>query len=211
MSSRNVASIAAILGASGSGKSSLLKVETLREKPGRLMVWDPKREYRAYGESVESLAELARRAFAGSRFRLVFHPARTRKAMREQFSTFCRVADHARDVRVIADELADVTEPNWAPEGWEMLTRQGRHAGISIMGASQRPADVDKSFYGNASRIVVFRLNAEGDVDRMAKILGVGGDQVRALAPFEYFDRDMRSGAVVKKILTARDLRRLPA
>ncbi len=211
MSSRNVASIAAILGASGSGKSSLLKIETVREKPDRLMVWDPKREYGAFGDACDTLAELGRRAFAARRFRLIFHPARTRKAMRDQFSTFCRIADHARDVRVIADELADVTEPNWAPEGWEMLTRQGRHAGIAIMGASQRPADVDKSFYGNASRVVAFRLNAEGDVDRMAKILGVPGDQVRALQPLEYFDRDMRSGAVVKKILTARDLRRIPA
>lgn len=211
MSSRNIARIDAILGASGSGKSSLIKIETVREKPARLMVWDPKREYGAFGSTVATLAELAAGAIGAARFRLVFHPARTRKAMREQFSLFCRIADQVRDVKVIADELADVTEPGWAPEGWEMLTRQGRHAGIGIQGASQRPADVDKSFYGNASRVVVFRLNAEGDVDRMAKLLGRPRAEVMSLAPLEYLERDMRSGTVTRKKLTDRDMRRIPA
>ena len=49
VSSRNVANIRAVLGASGSGKSSLIKLELLEARPRRLIVWDPKREYGKLG------------------------------------------------------------------------------------------------------------------------------------------------------------------
>ncbi len=206
---RNEAKLDAIFGAQASGKSSLMKIETARSRPARLMIWDPKGEYDAFGQGVDDLRELVRGTWAKT-FRLVFQPALSRKAMRVQFNVFCKAASQAKRVRLIVDELADVTEPNWAPEGWEIVTRQGRHAGLEIQGASQRPADVDKSFYGNATRIVVFRLNAEGDVDRMAKVLRVPRDQVTELRPLEYLERDMRSGVVTKKNLSAKDLARIP-
>ena len=209
--SLNVASLDAIFGAQQSGKSALMKIATAIAKPARLMIWDPKREYRAFGTATESLKAMVNGALHGPRFRIVFQPALSRKEMRPQFDLFCKVANHVRDCAIVVDELADVTEPGWAPEGWEIVTRQGRHAGLVIMGASQRPADVDKSFYGNATRVAVFRLQAEGDVDRMAKLIRRPRDEITRLAPLEYLDLDVRSGAVAKKKLTARDLRRIPA
>lgn len=208
---KNGVALDAIFGASESGKSALMKSETARARPRRLMVWDPKREYSAFGESTESLEALLKIVLRERHFWCVFMPALSRKKMREQFNVFCLAANRARNVRVIADELADVTEPGWAPEGWEIITRQGRHAGLSIQGASQRPADVDKSFYGNCSRLVVFRLNAEGDLDRMAKTLGTRREELANLAPLEYYERNMRTGAVDRKKLTPKELARIPA
>lgn len=215
MSSKNTVSIGAVLGASGSGKSSLMKLELLAVRPPRLMLWDPKREYGHFGRATSSLEDLVKRALgAGTAgdFAISFRPALARKQMREQFNVFCQVAERARNCFVLVDELADVTEPGWAPEGWERLTRQGRHAGITIRGASQRPADIDKSFYGNASHIAVFRMNAEGDVDRCAKLLHVDRRRIMELAPLEWYERDMLTGKVTeKKKLTPAQLSTLPA
>lgn len=217
MSSQNAVSIGAVLGASGSGKSSLLKLELLAIAPARRVIWDPKREYGRYGAAFSSIAELYRAVFkfdrkawrARDEFRAVFHPAGARRTMRKQFDVFCQVAAAAGNCWCVADELADVTEPNWAPEGWEILTRQGRHAGVTIRGASQRPAEIDKSFLGNASHLAVFRLNAEGDIDRCAKLLDVPAADVRQLLPLAYITRDMLTGKVKKNSVSPADLARL--
>jgi hypothetical protein len=222
MSARNTVSIGAILGASGSGKSSLMKLELLAARPPRLLIWDPKGEYGGFAPAVpgtrsapSSLEDLVRKvcgAGASEKFALSFRPLLSRKAMREQFNVFCLAAERARNCFVLVDELADVTEPGWAPEGWERLTRQGRHAGVTIRGASQRPAEIDKSFLGNASRIAVFRMNAESDVTLLAKILGKDPREVRGLVPLEWFERNMLTGDVTeKKKLTTDQLATLPA
>jgi len=219
---RNSVSIGAILGASGSGKSSLMKLELLALDPPRLLVLDPKCEYGPYGSrvpgarsapsSLEDLVVKVAGAGSGGGFKLVFRPMLSRGAMRNQFNVFCQVAERAANCFVVVDELADVTEPGWAPEGWERLTRQGRHAGITIRGASQRPAEVDKSFYGNASRVAVFRMNAPSDVERCANLLGVEKRRIQELAPLEWIERDMLTGRTEdKKKLTPEQLRTLPA
>lgn len=217
--SHNQASIGGIFGASGSGKSSLQKLELIELQPARLAVWDPKREYRRFGIPIEDLASMAKIVRRAGPFRLVFHPKRTRKAMKEQFNGFCTLLDRCADPELggsplwcVADELADVTEPNWAPEGWERLTRQGRHAGITIRGLTQRPAEIDKSFYGNLTDIAVFRQNAEGDVDRLAKILRVDRAAVGEMKQLEWIERNLQTGELSpKKNLTPADLRRLAA
>lgn len=208
---QNQANIGAIFGASGSGKSSLQKLELLDVRPPRIAIWDPKREYSAFAKMVSDMDLLMKGALAGGPFALLWQPLGGRDKMRRQFDAFCRIVNKAGNCWVVADEIADVTEPGWAPEGWEILTRQGRHAGITIRGLSQRPSDIDKSFYGNATHIAVFRMNAESDVDRMAKLLGVEKRVVIGLKQLDWIERDMLTGERSKiKSLTAADLARLP-
>lgn len=217
--SHNQASIGGIFGASGSGKSSLQKLELLELQPARLLLWDPKREYRRFGVAVETIEDLAKVVRRAKPFRVVFHPRRTRRQMKTQFNAFCTIGDRLGDPELggtplwlVADELADVTEPGWAPEGWERVTRQGRHAGLTIRGLSQRPADIDKSFYGNLTHIAVFRQNAEGDVDRLAKILRVPKESIGALRQLEWVERNLQTGELSpKKNLSPADLKRLSA
>lgn len=218
----NKASISAYMGESGSGKSSRMKVDIVKAKPARLLIWDPKREYARFGTVIDgkargALAQLVKGALGRDAFRITFQPMRSRKAMREQFNVFCQLGDELQRCTVVADELADVTESNWAPEGWEMLTRQGRHAGIVVMGASQSPTDLDKTFFGNCSRVSVFRLGDPNHMDRMARLLEFDRDaiakrraEIAQLADHESIVLTKFPRSVEKIITSKRDLARIP-
>lgn len=189
----NQASIAAVMGASGSGKSLFVKGELKRIKPPRLMVWDFKREYSEFGQVVTSLSEVLRLADA-ARFRVVFQPSHDTSTAKSQFDVFCRIAYAAKRLTFIGEELAFVTSPSYAPPGWSMLTLAGRSEGLVIYGASQRPAAIDKNFFGNASVIRTGRLNFKNDIKVLSDVLQVPPQQVQALAPLQYIARDMNSG-----------------
>lgn len=203
--SKNTAHIAAVIGASGSGKSTFIKQTIRRAKPARLLLWDPQGEYAEFGTPVRTLAELhAALTAAGARgkFALVFIPSGDPKAMVKQFDMFCLLAYHAGNLTLICEELADVTQAGFAPSGWSIATRKGRHNGLRIYGASQRPASIDKHFFGNATVIRTGRLNFAADIKVMANVLQVPEEDIRALLPLEWVERDMQNGKITRGKIT---------
>lgn len=199
--SANEAAIHAVLGASGSGKSLHIKQTIRRAKPGRLMVWDPQEEYGEFGGIFETMEGLrAALVTAGKRGRVavVFRPSSRYEVAVRQFDLFCQLAYHAGAVHLVCEELSDVTQPGWAPPGWSMVSRKGRHKGLKVWGCSQRPAAIDKHFFGNASTVRCGRLNFDADVRTMANVLGVAQQEIRNLQTLEYIERDMKSGEVVR-------------
>lgn len=192
----NAANIVACMGASGSGKSLFIKSELRRLKPSRLMVWDFKREYAALGQLAHSMAEVLQAARAPA-FKIVFQPSHDTATAKIQFDAFCRIAYAAKRLVFVGEELAFVTSPSYAPPGWSMLTLAGRSEGLIIYGASQRPAAIDKNFFGNASQIRTGRLNFKNDIKVLADVLQVPAQQVQALAPLQFIQRDMNSGKML--------------
>lgn len=186
------AEIIAVMGASGSGKSAYIKGEIRRRKAKRLMIYDPEGEYTAFGRVVTSLADVhsvLMQADGGKPFKLVFKshadPARAVK----QFDMLCRLAFEAGDLLFVAEELADVTTPSRAPVGWSMMTRRGRKRGCEIIGASQRPANIDKNFLGNCTAVRSGRLLYEEDAKAVAKVLGIAHADLLALESLHYVSR----------------------
>lgn len=200
MAARNEASITAVIGASGTGKSFYVKETLLRRPPARLFVWDFKREYDQVAHPV-SLTEAARAARA-PRFHIVFQPDMDAQRRAEEFALFCRLAYAAGAATLLVEELAFITRPSYAPPAWRMMTCTGRHEGMQVIGTSQRPAQIDKDFLGSATRIHVSRLNDENDVRVMAAILGVDKARIRNLVAdpaagcLEWIERDMKTGRV---------------
>ncbi len=62
------------------------------------------------------------------------------------------IAHAAGNLCLVAEELADVTQAAWAPAGWSIATRKDRYQGLTIIGASQRPAAIDRHFFGKPRR-----------------------------------------------------------
>lgn len=188
----------AVLGASGSGKSTFVKREISRGHP-RLLIWDPLAEYT--GDVVESAAALLD-ALKGKRFRLVFRTSPDPAQRTRQFDLVCRAALAAGNLTLVVEELRFVTTPSRAPMGWAQVCLTGRHKGLTVYGLSQRPASIDKDFLGNCTRIRTGRLAYPEDVKAVAKVGAVNPAQISALKPLEWIEKDMTSGKISTGKLT---------
>lgn len=187
----NKASIHAVIGATGSGKTSHVMQCLKRGNPQRLLIWDTKGEFarEGYAKPVHKISEIADILLkAGQRgaVKLAFQPSGDMETMKRDFSRLCYLAISFKNCWFIAEELAEVTNANAAPAGWRKLTTQGRSEGVTIYGLSQSPAWVDKFFWGNCTSIRTGRLNFEAHIKTMAQVLGVARDEILNLNDLEY-------------------------
>lgn len=196
--SANVASITAVIGATGSGKGVFVKRELRRGKPRRLLIWDPQDEYGDHAPAVASLDGVRQALIAakGGAFKVRYVPRGDLASWKVQFDAFCQLAYAAGDLWLVCEELGDVTTAGWAPAGWSVITRKGRHRKLKVYGLSQRPAAIDKTFFGNCTTIRCGRMTVGADRKVMAAVLDVPLDEVARLLPLEYIQRDMQTGAL---------------
>lgn len=196
----NRANILGYIGASGSGKSASLKAALRTAGHVRTLIWDPQDEYSMLAaHATSTMAELLRLVTSAGRgpVSVRFLPSADLKVAAKQFDAFCRIAYAAGHCAIVAEELAFVTTASHAPPGWSQLNLKGRHRGVTIYGTTQRPAKVDKDFFGNCTRIRCGRLNFANDQKVMADVLGVPIAAIGTLKPLEYFEKDMATGNVV--------------
>ena len=187
----NKASIHAVIGASGSGKTTHVMQCIKRGQPRRLLIWDTKGEFAREGyarpiTSIDKLIDIVLAAGTNGEFKFAFQPSGDRAKFKRDFSRLCGVAFAAKNCWLIAEELAEVTEAGSAPEGWRKATTQGRSEGLTIYGLSQSPAWIDKFFFGNCSTIRTGRVIQESHIKTMAGVLGVPGNDILNLQDLEF-------------------------
>ena len=175
----NKASIIAVIGASGTGKSSYIKGELLK-KYSRLLVWSPLEQTDNYasfcgGVVVSKITDLIAQIKAGTKA-IVYFPKGSDKEVKVQFDRFCRCVWEVEGAHVLVEELSRVTMASWAPPPWKNLSTAGRHRGLTLIGTSQRPANIDKDFLGNCTEIRCYRVNYDTDAKVMADALGLQTD-----------------------------------
>lgn len=186
MSVTNKPRIEAYIGGSGSGKGVSINRRLAELKPPRLLIWDPRNEYGKHATAVRKLAPLVqavKKAGAGS-FKLRF-VAGPELDLAEAFGMVCRLAFATGNCLFLAEELSDVTTAGRAPPAWRQVITQGRHQGLHVLGAAQRPALIDKTFLGNSTFIRCFTLRYAEDRKAMAAALDVRREQVDALQTIE--------------------------
>jgi GTPase SAR1 family protein len=191
------AHIEAVLGASGSGKSSYVKALVRKKPPKRLMVFDPEGEWTEFGRPFHNLADVIAACVAAGEngaMKIIFVPSPDPATAVKQFDGFCRIAFAAERLTFIVDELKLVTSPSRSPVGWGMLTGRGRKRGIMIFGLSQRPASIDKDFLGNCNFVRTGRLTYDADIRTVAKVLRVPDNDVAGLPDLGWIRRDMATG-----------------
>lgn len=203
MSRNRQAEVIAVLGASGSGKTSYVMQELKRLNPARLVVWDTKGEFarEGYAVAVQSISEAIRR-MRSPEFRIAFQPSGDADKMKRDFALLTEACFFAKNLVLVAEELSDVTQPQHAAAGWRKCTSQGRTEGLTIYGLSQHPANLDKHFFGNCSKVRTGRLNFEAHLRTIANCLGVDKKQIANLRPLEYIERDMVAGVNVSGVLS---------
>ncbi|MFM0741802.1 type IV secretory system conjugative DNA transfer family protein [Paraburkholderia xenovorans] len=191
------AHIEAVLGATGSGKSSYVKALMQRANPRRLLIFDPEGEWGDFGTITTRLHDVLEGFKAAGKdgpIRCVFVPSPDPATAVKQFDAVCRIAFAAERLTFIVDELKSVTSPSRSPVGWGMLTGRGRKRGIIIYGLSQRPASIDKDFLGNCNYVRTGRLTYSEDQRAVARVLGVAETDIGALPDLGWIRRDMATG-----------------
>ena len=174
---RNKADIIAVIGASGTGKSSYIKGELLKRYK-RLLIWSPLEKTDKYadfcGGVVVSgkISELVAQVKTGAKA-IVFVPSGSDTQVKSQFDMFCRVVWELEGATVLVEELSRVTMASWSPQAWRNLSTAGRHQGLTIIGTSQRPASIDKDFLGNCTEVRCYRVNYDNDAKVMADSLSL--------------------------------------
>lgn len=202
--SANQADITALIGSTGTGKSAGHKARLKSRPPRRSIIWDPQDEYS--GTIFQSRLKLLDHVTRHATFAAVFRPGDRLSDYPAAFDWLCRLVYAVGDLTFTVEELADVTRPNHAPDAWSAITRKGRHKGLSVVAMSQRPASVDKTFFGNCTVIRCHRLTYQDDVETMARLFGpyvrpagraavqasTWADEIRALPDLHYVERQAR-------------------
>lgn len=183
------ASVIAALGATGSGKSSFVKERLQRAR--RALIWDALQEYNA-GVICWDLADLVRQVDLTRKagFHIIFRPSSSRKHRTQQFDQFCKIARAVGNLTMVVEELRLVTTPQSAPDQWAQCTLTGRHYGLEVIGTSQRPASIDKDFFGNCTLIRTGILPYHRDRENVAYAIGADEAQIAALGPMQYLEWD---------------------
>lgn len=180
------ASITVVCGGSGSGKSAWVKQQI--KKAPRLVVWDIDDEYGEVPgiERFTSMREFAQTLLKRKkgRFCYVGRPG--------DFGLWCKAVFAWGNCVAVAEELAGVTSPNKAPEGWHTLVSRGRKRGIAIYGVTQRPAESDKTIMGNSTLKHVGFMPRAKDRKYMADEMDIDQSLLNELAPLEYVEKDGR-------------------
>lgn len=92
---------------------------------------------------------------------------------RKAFDLWSRAAFAWCNCVAVAEEIADVTTPAKAPDGWGTLLRRGRKRGIKVICVTQRPAEADKTAISQAAVIHTGYLGRDADIAYVAREMKV--------------------------------------
>lgn len=205
MASELDAHIWGVMAASGSGKGVWLKQKLYEHKPARLIIWDFKGEYGEFAKLAPNLGAVRAamlKAGDDGPLRLRYKPQSfDAKAMRREFEMLCTLVQAWERCWFIAEELSNVTQPSWAPPAWRMMTTGGRHEGIHIIGVSQNPALIDKTFLSNCTLIHVGSLHEWAHRNAVEKSLDVEPGSLADLVKFQWVEKDRTTGEITTGVV----------
>jgi len=185
------AEIIVVAGASGSGKSSIVKDKIAKHK--RLVVFDPDDEYGEIkgikkAENCQQLLQMLKDTKGGAlKVRIV---AQSKAAF-----DFVSLAVFAwGNCGYVAEELGGRSTPGKAQGGWHTVVSRGRKRGISIYGVGQRVAESDKTILGNASEIYCGRLTRFADRKLISQEIDISVELIGKLRDLQFIRADMATG-----------------
>ncbi len=187
-----------VFGRTRSGKTHYVKWLLANEK--RYIVFDPDEEFNGSGiVKVHTLPDLKEvlNDCCGGNFRIAFIPtghddAEVLHSVSETiFQLQSVMIDSpkfsAQNITFVVDEMAD-TVPNANSSkypGFLKLARRGAKRGVSIIGISQRPADVATKFRSQAATMVSFAFSAPHDFQAVMDVTrGEGAEILSSLKPY---------------------------
>lgn len=189
-----------IIGATGSGKTQFIKRHPFFNNATRILAYDPEGTYSNLPKyrTIKGLAQALRKVGKYGNIHARFVPD---DVSVESFEHFCRLVwetIHAQNpTTMIAEELGDVTKAGKASPYWGQLSRKGRKYALRILGVSQRPQEIDKTFLNMCKVKWCGVLNSHSDRRYMANIMDVSVERLAALEDVHFY---LRNGSKPAKL-----------
>lgn len=179
------ASIIFLVGRRNSGKST--RLEILLKDNRRCIVFAPiRRDFRKgflQTDSLASVKRIMRRRWNDPRgFRIAYRPPDGKciaglhhlSVMLRGIQKPYELDEDTRQITLAVDE-ANLAFPHSRPagmDGFKFAILQGRHSGINIIAATQRPALVAPDLRDNADEMYIFALGGDSSIARVVEVTG---------------------------------------
>lgn len=192
-----------IAGYTGSGKTQFIKRHPFYTHSNRVLAWDPEgsfSELQTY-TTIKGLARALRAVnkYGNIRARLVSDLVD--ETIFDQFNELCWQVGHALNpLTLIGEELADVVKAGSAPKYWQFNSRKGRKYGTRILGVSQRPQEVDKTFLNMCRFKWCGILGSHADRKYMSNVMDVPADKLAQLQECYFYLRESSKPAKLGKL-----------
>lgn len=194
-------------GKTRSGKTA--RAMQLAREFSRAIVWDIEGQWSSMlgFVAVRSRRELIQAIKSGKsgKYKKLAYICPAAGDIKAEFAFWAACAFHFANLgpcAIVAEELADVTNPAKAPPDWGLLLRRVLKRGASVFCISQRWSEADKTAIGNASEIYCFQLPRRMDMEYMAREMdGVTLQALQQLRHLEYMHFDTATKNFEKKLL----------
>lgn len=201
------APVTCVLGRRGSGKTTWTRREVKTSR--RVVLFDPKKDYDARRfSSLVDLYDHLKKAGSGP-VRASYCPdlvigdddADADEGDKKTFNLFCEVVYSFGNCLMVADELDRFTGPGpRIPRWFSILVNEGRHAKVSMIGISRRPAKIPKDFIENSHRLILFHMKG-GAVNYLRPIIGKeDAEKLPKLPPLTYLEWSESENNQIKKL-----------
>ena len=194
-------------GTTGAGKSVATQKLGLIKPTDQVLFWDFYGQYQGkeyLGRKVrtyDTLKSFFEAAYAGRKtnqgFKIAFTPKNApngKRPKRELFLKFCEVVwglgdgHHKKPLHCVMEEINRVTITTGDEDSiYGELLEVGRKFGFVIHSVSQRLAPIPNTVISMSGHKWVGVQEAEGDVSRISRELGVSTDEIKSLKKLEYF------------------------
>ena len=189
--------IVGIVGRKGAGKSTFIQSH-LRASP-RVFAFDVMDEMAVIPNRLGSIRGVERFfAFAGGRdsWAARYVPEGD---LEEAIDQVCPLVYERRNLLFVCEEIALYTRPGSVTPAFGKLVRTGRHREISLVWATQRPAECAKSITALTDLWVLFSVTEPRDLDAVADRCGAGvSERVASLGPHEFIIWDVQARELIE-------------
>lgn len=105
------------------------------------------------------------------------------------FDEVCRIVRIKAKLLLLIEEVDGVSSPTQIMENFKRLIRYGRHADVSMIATSRRPASVPRLLTSQADRMFLFRFREPRDVQYLREYSNINPEHLKNLEQYKYLDK----------------------
>ena len=183
-----------VVGKRGCGKSEFVKQAVIRQWPGRVLAWDPHREYgrdmngKSLLRTVEWEEFLSEVDLDQDALRIAVYPGAVKPDERAQrFEEFIDIAATLEGFLLVVDECGLLKNKYGAEQALGAAATNSRHwgSGVPCVLVAQRATQITKDAREQATQIVSFRQNSPDDIKSLRDVMGAQAEHLSNLARFQ--------------------------